>query len=288
MIFASTTIRKILAALAVVLSFACIHDARADESLSIYGLKGYGFVISPEVSTGTHVQGSVLYSRFNGKIENRDGYVVATPLSLTHGSDGLWEVAVATDWESWENTDFDESESGLGDVFAGGKVRLLGRNKKDPLDLSLMPYILIPGGNHDKSIGDLYNFNPSPEDDFSYGANLLLGKRVGRFYLTGNLGINYLDTDLDYLEDNAVFAGVALEYHISESLMAYAEYFGTENKNDLECDPCFDKDVNDDMSELGAGLVYIRQRWGFRVHGGTGLTDTTPNFRLLASINRGF
>jgi hypothetical protein len=288
MIFASASARKFPAILAVILTFVCVHEARADEALSIYGLKGYGFVLSPGISNGAHVQGSVMYSRYDNKIKNRDGYVTAAPVSLTYGSAGLWEVAVAADWEYWENTDFDETESGLGDVFAGGKVRLLGRNKQDPLDLSLMPYVLIPGGNHDKSIGDLYNFNPSTDDDLSYGANLLLGKRFGRFYLAGNLGINYLDTDLEYLKDNAVFAGAALEYHISETLMAYAEYVSTENKNDLECDPCFDRDVNDDMSELGAGLVWIKQRWGFRVHGGTGLTETTPNVRLLASVNRGF
>jgi hypothetical protein len=288
MIFASKSAKRILTGMALILVFVCVYEAQADESLSIYGLKGYGFVFSPEISNGSHVQASVMHSRFKDKIKNRDGSVTVTPLSLTHGSDGLWEVAVAANWEYWENTDFDESESGLGDVFAGGKVRLLGRNKKDPLDLSLMPYVLIPGGNHDKGIGDLYNFNPSTDDDFSYGANLLLGKRLGRFYLAGNLGINYLDTDLDYLKDNAVFAGAALEYQISESLMAYAEYFSTESKNDLDCNPCYDRDVNDDMSELGAGLVWIKNRWGYRVHAGTGLTDTTPSLRLLASVNRGF
>jgi hypothetical protein len=288
MIFASTSAKKILTGMAVILTLVCVFEAHGDEALSIYGLKGYGFVLSPDISNGAHLQASVMHSRFNDKIKNRDGYVTAAPLSLTYGSDKLWEVAIAADWEDWKNTEFDESESGLGDVFAGGKVRLLGRNKKDPLDLSVMPYVLIPGGNHDKSIGDLYNFNPSTDEDYSYGVNLLLGKQLGRFYLAGNLGINYLDTNLDYLKDNAVFAGAAVEYQISESLMAYAEYFGTENKNDLECNPCFDKDVNDDMSELGAGLVWIKQRWGYRVHAGTGLTDTTPNIRLLASVNRGF
>lgn len=288
MISTSALAKKIFLSLTVILTIIGVNIAQGDESLSLYGLKGYGLVFSPDVSNGVNLQASVMHSRFENKIEDRDGYITATPLSFTYGSKGLWEVAVAADWEKWKNTDFHVSEEGLGDVFIGGKARLLGREKNFPLDLSLMPYVLIPGGNHDKSIGDIYNFNPSVDEDFSYGLNLLLGRQLGRFYLAGNLGINFLDTDLSYLKSNALFAGFAMEYHISESVMAYAEFFNTENKNDLHCDPCYSSDENDDMRELGAGLVWIRQRWGFRVHAGTGLTDTTPNVRLLASLNRGF
>ncbi len=151
-----------------------------------------------------------------------------------------------------------------------------------------MPYLLIPTGNRDKSVGDLYGYNPSTDDDFSYGVNLLLGKQWGRFYLAGNIGINYVDTDLTGIEKDGVFLGLALEYQVFETLMVYAEFVNTENKLESECDPCITENTEDDLREIGAGLVWLYGKWGIKLHGGTGLTDTTPNFRGIGLINLNF
>jgi len=263
-------------------------SAIADESLAIYGLRGYAYTYSPLPSNGFHFQTGGIYSRFDEKIEKRDGHIWAVPVSFTYGNGEWWEIAAATHWESWENTNHDVNESGIGDIFVGTKFRFLGSEKRTPLALSLMPYVLIPTGNRDKSIGDLYGYNPSTDDDFSYGVNLLLGKQWGRFYLAGNIGVNYVDTDLTGIEKDGVFLGLALEYQVSETFMVYAEFVNTENKLEIECDPCITENTEDDLREIGAGLVWLYGKWGLKIHGGTGLTDTTPNIRGIGLINLNF
>lgn len=259
-----------------------------DESLAIYGLKGYAYTYSPEPSNGFHLQAGVMYSKFEDKIEGRDGDIWAVPFGFTYGNGDVWEFAVAAHWEKWENTNFDVSEKGFGDIFIGIKYRLMGSRTTTDMDLSLMPYVLIPTGNHDKSIGDLYLYNPSDDEDFSYGINLLIGKQWDKVYLTGNVGINFVNTDLDYIDSNTLFVGLALEYRMSQDSTIYLEFMNNENKNKLECGECFGGDVNDDMRELGAGITWKKDEWGFKLHGGFGFTDTSPNYRILGLINRRF
>jgi hypothetical protein len=260
----------------------------ADESLALYGPKGYAYTFSPLPADGFYVQVGGMYSMFDGKLEDRDGYIVAVPVSLTYGDGNIWEFALSSHWEYWENTDLDMDERGIGDVFASGKFRLLGAENGMPLDLSLMPYILVPTGSRDKGIGDLYNFNPSPDDDFSYGLNLLLGGQLKRFYISANMGINFADTGITWIESSSFIVGLAGEYQICESLTSYVEFINIENKLDFDCDPCADTYSEDDIREIGAGLVWIYNKWGFKLHAGTGFTDTSPNFRGLGLINLRF
>jgi hypothetical protein len=210
---------------------------------------------------------------------------------LTYGDGDRWEVSTAIHFENWKNTDFDVSESGLGDLFIGGKYRFLAQEKGKKVDLSVLPYILIPTGNRDKSIGDLYLFNPTDEDDISYGATLLLGKRWNRFYLSGNLGINRLESDLDYIDDTTILLGLALEYHISESLNSYFEFINNENRNRSiypENHSCYDADTDEDIREIGAGVVWLKNRWGFKFHTGIGLSETAPDIHVSCMVNYTF
>ncbi len=260
----------------------------ADESLGIYGLKGYAYTYSPLPANGFYIQSGYLSSQFNDKYENGDGSVNVVPLSLTYGDGRLFELAVATHYEMWENTDLNVDENGIGDVFVGMKLRLLGFQKDFPFDLALEPYALIATGNRDIGIGDIYYFNPSNEDDNSYGLNILFGKQFTRLYLSFNLGINFVNTDLYWIDDKSLLFGAAAEYQISETWTSYVEFLHSENKINLSCDPCQEAAIDEDYQLLGAGIVWIKNKWGIKLHAGTGLTDLSPSFQGMALVNRNF
>lgn len=275
--------------------FICIvpmHSA-ADENLALYGLKGYAYTYSPLTANGLYAQTGCMYSEYDGKIHTRDGYIWVFPLSITYGDGDWWEVSAATHYEYWENTsDFwdnsraDLDQNDIGDLFIGGKARLIGQDRGYPLDLSVMPYVVLPTGNHAESIGDLFLFNPTDEDDYSYGMNMLLGRRMGRVYLSANIGVNHVDSDLDYIEKTTLFTGLAAEVHLTESWMAYTEFYNNENKNRREFSYIEYGDTEEDMREIGLGIVGVKNKWGFKLHAATGLSDTTPNIRVAFLINR--
>lgn len=256
--------------------------AQADEMLALYGLKGYAYTYSPLPADGLYLQTGGVHSQASDPV---DGFICALPVSLTYGDGKWWEVAVASHYEHWENTDLDIEEDGWGDLFLGGKFRLSGDRAENPLDLSLMPYALIPTGARDQSIGDLYPLNPSNEDDLSYGLNLLLGRRWDRLYLTANLGIHFVDTDLD-IDRSSWLVGLAAEFQVNESLNLYAEFVNNENKRPSCCDPCADAYPDENRREIGAGAVWLWGKWGMKLHAGAGLSDTAPDFRAIFLINR--
>ncbi len=274
----------------LIAAFIPFAPAFSDEMLSIYGLKGYAFVNSPLPADGFHIQTGAMYSIFHERnLERRDGYIWVAPISATYGDAIHWEIAAASHYESWKNTDYDETEKGIGDLVLSGKFAPLNPEKKFAIDFSLMPYILIPiGGDRDKSIGDLYKYSPGGDDDLSCGLNLLLGKRWDRVYLSVNLGVNYLDSSDENLKDITYFAGAAVEYQICETLNSYAEFYNNENKLDVCPEPCYDRDISDDIREIGAGLVWLKNKWGLKLHAGYGLSETSPDFRAMALVNRTF
>ncbi len=263
-------------------------ESLADESLSVYGLKGYGYTVSPIIARGGYGQAGGIHSVFSDKLINGDGYITALPVSFTYGDGNLWEVSAATHFESWENTDVDVSESGIGDIFIGGKIDPLAGMEKTALDLALMPYVLIPTGGREDGIGDLYYLNPSPEDDLSLGLNLLAGVRFDRFYLTANIGINYADVDSEWMDTTSLLLGLAVEYQIAETWTSYLEFLHVGNKNDVDCQDCYESDADEDIREVGAGVVWLKDRWAIKLHTGFGLTDTSTSFRGMVLVNRGF
>jgi hypothetical protein len=275
---------------AVAFGMLVAAPAGADENLNLYGGKGYLYTLSPGVVDGWHAQAGLMYSLFHkNNLTCRDGYIWTMPLSLTYGDGDWWEVAAGTHYESWENTDFDDGESGLGDLHIGGKLRLAGQDRGQPLNVSLHPYFRIPTGNRDKGIGDLHRWSQSDGGDVGAGLDLLLGRRWGRFAASLQLGVNALDADDPFVDDTAVYAGLAAEYQLAESLLAYLELFTTENKNSFTCEvcsPCYDPDITDDIRELGAGVTWLKGLWGLKLHVGTGLTETSPDLRVTALINR--
>jgi len=280
-----------LAICALIAALLCQSDpCPAEENLALYPMKGYAYTYSPLPADGLHAQIALMYSSFQvNNLKCRDGYVWALPFGATWG-DGDWlEVTAASHWEKWENTDYDVNESGLGDIFVGGKARLLGQDRDQVLDLALMPYLLFPTGNRDKGIGDLFHYNPSAEDDVIFGLNLLLGRRWDRLYAGLNLGINYMDNGEPYIQNRALLLGLFAEYQFREDLMAYVEFIDTENRNTFSCATCtgcYDEDIDQDIREIGAGLTYLLGKWGFKLHLGAGLTATSPDFRAILMINR--
>jgi hypothetical protein len=233
-----------------------------------------------------------MYSIFHeNNLRARDGYIYVVPVSATYGNGDRWELTAATIWEKWKNTDFDVEEDGIGDLFVSVKARVLCQEKEKPLDLSLMPYILLPTGDREKSIGDLYLYNPTDDDDESIGIYLLLGKRWRQVYVAANVGFNYMDSDLDYIESSSVFLGLTMEYQISECLTSYVEFFNNENKNQFQYPfghPYYDGDADKDMREIGLGIGWLFGRFGLKVHAGAGLTETSPDFRLVTLVNVSF
>ncbi len=162
------------------------------------------------------------------------------------------------------------------------------QTRKVPLDLSLMPYLLFPTGNRDKSIGDIYLYNPTDESDATYGINLLLGRRHRNFYFTANIGYSHMESDLDYIENDTAFFGLAAEYQISERWTTYLEFLNNEHKSRFqypEISPCYDEDAGDDIREIGLGVVKLYKKWGFKIHLGAGLTPTSPDFRVIGLVN---
>ncbi len=253
--------------------------AFANESLAVYGLKGYGYTYSPIPSRGFYAQTGAIYSNYS------EGDIWQVPFSITYGDGSWWEIAAASHWESWTNDDFNVDENGLGDIFLGAKIRFLGQDYNMPLDVAVMPFILIPTGDRDKFIGDLYTFNPSSENDMSYGLFLLLGRRWERLYFAVNIGFTYASTDFDYIDDTSLFIGLAAEYQISESFTSYIEFFHNGNKFDFPCSPCYDVYNDEDYQEIAGGIVWVKNNWGFKIHAGFGLNDTSPDYRLMGLIN---
>jgi hypothetical protein len=268
----------------------CAHQAMAEENLALYPSKGYAYTYSPLPADGLHAQASLMYSSYQvNNLECRDGEIWAMPFGLTWG-DGDWvELTAASHYEEWTNTDFDVDETGWGDIFAGGKLRLLGQDRDQALDLALMPYLLFSTGDRDKGIGDLFRYNPSDADETIYGLNLLLGKRWERLYAGLNLGINYMDSDEAYVRNRALQAGLFVEYQFREELMAYLEMINVENRNTFTCETCstcYDADIDQDIREVGAGLAWLAGKWGLKLHVGAGLSKTSPDIRTILMINR--
>lgn len=272
--------------------------AFADENIALYGMKGYTYTFSPLVVDGLHAQvGAVFAENDANSLECREGEVWAFPISLTYGDGDWWEIGVATHYEYFKNTDeffeggdADTEEDGFGDIFVAFKAQLLGqdRGKGQGLDLALMPYLLFPTGDRDKGITDLYRFVQSDDDNVAAGLFLLAGRRLERFYLAANLGFNYMSTDIDYIDDEALFFGLTLEYQVRENLTSYVEFINTESKNNFTCSvcsPCFDPDISDDIRELGVGFDWLLGRWGFKLHAGIGFSDTSPDYRMIALVN---
>ena len=288
----------------IVLLISLPLTAGADENLSLYGLKGYGHTYSPLPADGLHLQAGGMYSSFgSGKLNCREGNVLAVPISLTVGDGKWWSLAAATHWERWENTHeywddkylngkkVDTEKDGTGDIFLGGKLYLLSQERGMPLDLSIMPYMLISGGNRDKSIGDLYRYSATENDDPAYGGNLLLGRQFGPLYIAGNVGISHAKNDDPDAEENTLFLGLTLEYQIAESVTSYAEIVNVEHKNISvydESSPCYDEDSDEDIRELGLGIAWVGGQWGVKLHLGAGLTETSPDVRAALLINRTF
>lgn len=281
-----TLIRRLIAlSLFIMICPAGVH---ADETLALYGLKGYAYTWSPLPVEGLHLQTGGMYAIYHERnVDERDGYIWTFPLSVTYGNGSVWEVAAASHMEYWKNTDYDVDESGFGDLFLGGKFRFLNAEKGHFADMAVTPYWLIATGDREKSIGDFYLFNPTDEDDITYGINLTAGRLWRRFYGALNIGWNHIDSDLGYIKNDTLLLGAALEYHVSETINTYMELIYNENKNQYICGTC-DEDANEDFTEIGIGAVGIKGRWGLKVHIGAGLTPTTPDVRLLTLINRGF
>lgn len=277
----------------ILASALCIWAAApagADENLNLYGGKGYLYTLSPLTVDGWHAQAGLMYSLFHkNNLDCRDGYIWTMPASLAYGDGDWWEVSAGTHFESWENTDFDEGESGLGDLHIGGKFRAVGQDRGQPLDFSVHPYLRIPTGSRDEAIGDLHRWSQSEGDEVGMGLDLLFGRRWNRFYASLQLGVNVLDTDDPFVDDTAFYAGLAAEYQLTESLLAYVEFFNNENKNSFTCavcSPCYDPDITDDIRELGGGIAWLKGLWGVKLHVGTGFTETSPDVRVAALINR--
>lgn len=97
-----------------------------------------------------------------------------------------------------------------------------------------------------------------------------------------------MDADPDDIEDDAWFLGLTAEYHVREDLAVYAEFVNIDNKNRFncaECSPCYDEDGDEDIREIGVGAAYLKDFWGFKLHAGVGLGDTSPDFRVVGLVN---
>ncbi|PIF02945.1 MAG: hypothetical protein CR990_00330 [Desulfococcus sp.] len=292
----------------LLLLIACLApaiSARADENLAFYGLKGYLFSFSPLVVDGGHAQAGIMFSPYKDNSLNcREGHIWAAPISFVMGDGDWWEAGIATHWEFYENTDayfdgqdVDTSRSAMGDIFIGGKIRLLGQDQDQfpdqdrgqGIDLSLMPYVLLPTGERDRGIADLYRFVQTDEDHPAWGLNLLLGRRFDQLVLNLNIGLNYMETDDPDKDEMVRFVALAAEYQVKETLTAYLEFVDIENKDEFncaDCSPCYDPDAGDDIREIGVGMDWLKNFWGFKLHLGIGLTDTSPDWRVVALVNR--
>lgn len=271
--------------------FSLMPSLVKGEPLALYGHKGYAYTFSPLPAGGISIQSGGMYSHYEANnLKKRDGFIQVVPISLTFGNGDLWELTATTHWEYWKNTDYDIEAKGYGDVFFGGKLLLLSQEKENPLDIAIQAFALTPSENREKSIGDLYLYNPTEEDVQSNGFHILLGKRWEKNYLVGNLGLNNTDTQKDYIKKDSNFYGITLERHLDEERMFYVEFINHENKNRLENTFCYgcDNDVDQPIRELGMGCVRLLDTWTLKYHVGVGLTKTSPDFRLFILINYNF
>lgn len=63
----------------------------------------------------------------------------------------------------------------------------------------------------------------------------------------------------------------------------------TKNKNHYDYpknNRCYDEDTDEDIREIGLGVMWLKNKWGIKTQAGVGFTETSPDFRVLALINR--
>ncbi|PIE71574.1 MAG: hypothetical protein CSA22_01740 [Deltaproteobacteria bacterium] len=272
--------------------FLLSMPAMAGDSIGVYGLNGYGYTGDPVPVEGVYLQiGGMISTYHENNLKCRDGHIMAVPLSISAGNGTHWQLAAATHWERWKNTDFDNDEDGFGDLFVGGSYQMLHADAGHLLDLSLGAHLLVPTGDRDKAIGDLFLFNATDTDDTVAGVNLRIGKSWGDLRLTADLGANKVHAKDEALKDNSWTFGAAAAYTVSDHLTVYTEVFNHHHRNretPSSDSSCYDPDRKDDIREIALGAFWSQKNWGFKTQIGAGISETSPDMRVMASVNHAF
>lgn len=157
-------------------------------------------------------------------------------------------------------------EKGFGDLKLAAKWNFL-KEKGNLPGLALKLGMTLPTGDENKGLGN---------GGYDASGNLIAGKAVGPVNLYINLGYTRVDKVAEGRKKNICAASLAGEWDIAESLALVGEVLYGSTGADGEDPPV----------AVTAGLIWeIADTLSIDIGARAGLTDTAPDWSILAGVN---
>lgn len=191
-------------------------------------------------------------------------------IHLGYGLTEKFDIGLDFPFTWWYPDNVGFHEQGLDDLSVGLRYRLLDEKESFPA-IAILGATTFPTGDEDKGL------STSGTD---LDAKLIVSKRLGPVNSHLNLGYSWPSTKKYELRDGITY-GVGIDFSASSHVLLLAELIGNENRYTKELHPNGDKDP----LEVRLGLRYISDTGLIATFGaGFGLTDTSPEYRLLAGL----
>jgi hypothetical protein len=109
------------------------------------------------------------------------------------------------------------SSHGIGDFFIAAKIKMRAEGKRAPA-LGFRFGVELPNSNQSRGIG---------VNQINFFSTALVGKTIGRWRLTGNLGLGILTAPVDpFTQNDVLLYGAAAAYQFNERLTLVGEVNG--------------------------------------------------------------
>ncbi|PNU18754.1 hypothetical protein C2E25_16005 [Geothermobacter hydrogeniphilus] len=193
----------------------------------------------------------------SGKTEDAD----IMPVSITLGLGSFLEM-----YGTYPNLLFnnDETVSGRGTANLGAKIRFLGKRSSR--------FKMALEGEGRRSISDDPNFDGLTD----YATRVIASLKLDRVGFHANGGYIFTDDPANVTYDNQTTAGAGIEFYPVGRLRMIAE--GEWRSNKIS--------GRDDYAEVSVGFQYfISPHFTLNLGASVGLTDETPDWRLLAGFS---
>lgn len=194
-----------------------------------------------------------------------DGNETDLGIGLTTGLLPNLDLAIGAGFASLD-PEVGSSEKGFGDLELAVKWNFLEERGNLP-GFALKVGVTLPTGDEEKDLGG---------GGYDASGNLIAGKAVGPVNLYLNLGYVRLDKIAEGDKKNVFSASLAGEWDIKESLTFVGEVLYERAGTDGEDPPV----------AVAAGLIWeITDDFSIDIGARAGLTDTAPDWSILAGVN---
>ena len=191
------------------------------------------------------------------------------PIDLGFGVRENFEITINIPF-SYLNPETGPEVAGFSDISLRPEFNFLEETESFPA-LSLAAVFKFDNGDEDRGLG-------SGEVDYSLA--LQASKQFSPVVLHFNLGYTFTGEPRGVNLDDVVFYNFGAGYTVSDSLSLVGEIIGQTNS-----DPAGD----DDLWEWLGGFIYQPDEgYALDMGLGTGLTDSSPDFRLTAGLTHFF